>query len=203
MATTYPLIELTRDQKDALKGTQGTPSGVNRFVTSEDPALQHGIQLGGNLHAIATPYSPGFMSAEDKQRLDEFITPGAITANRYDIYTNTVQTSSTTNVLYRTWTTPNELDPGTYLIKWIFKFRTATYQYPGHFTVNMDGNPLIQVVMAAAYNSTEVIGAIAVGEATFTTASLHTFQVYLRAASATYGRWAELRSSYIELTRVV
>jgi len=203
MATSYPLIELTRDQKDALKGTQGKPSDANRFVTSEDPILSHGNQAGGSLHAVATPSANGFMSASDKQRLDDFITPGALSANRYDIYTSTLQTSSTSNVTYRTWTTPNDIEPGTYLVKWIFRYRTATYQYPGYFTLRLDGTQLIQVIMSAAYNSTEVIGAIAVGEVTFTTSEPHTFVAMIRAASSSSSRWAEIRSSYIELTRVV
>jgi len=203
MSIQYPITGLTRDQLDALEGTNGAPSDVNRFVTSEDPILLHGDQAGGSLHALATTSTAGFMSAEDKQRLDEFITPGALSENRYDIYTNTVQTSSKSNITYRTWVTPTDVEPGTYLVKWIFKFRTAAYQYPGYFTVNMDGSPLIQVIMAAAYSSTEVIGAIAVGEATFTSTSPHTFTVLFRASSSTSGRWVELRSSYIELTRVV
>lgn len=203
MSIQYPITGLTRDQLDALEGTNGAPSDVNRFVTSEDPILLHGDQAGGNLHALATTSTAGFMSAEDKQRLDEFITPGALSENRYDIYTNTVQTSSTSNITYRTWVTPTDVEPGTYLVKWIFKFRTAAYQYPGYFTINVDGSQLIQVIMAAAYSSTEVIGAIAVGEATFTSSAPHTFTVLFRAASSTSGRWTELRSSYIELTRVV
>lgn len=117
----------------------------------------------------------------------------------YDIYSSVLQTTSTTDQLYRTWTTPS-LIAGKYLIKWIFRFKAQTYSVPAHLKLKLDGSNFIYVIMAPAYNSSELVSAIAVEEATWSSTSTHTFEAYIRSGSSS--RWVEIDHSFIELNIV-
>lgn len=67
--------------------------GVSTNATRADHVHAHGDQPGGTLHALATDTTPGFMSAQDKIRLDQ-VQVGDSKFIRLPITTNTV-TSTT------------------------------------------------------------------------------------------------------------
>lgn len=176
----------------------GTSTDIPRF----DHVHPHGAQTDGTLHALATTSTPGFLSAVDKQRLDEFVAVGAVSDQRFRIIQQTITTTSTSYVSYDTWTT-NTIDAGTYLVRWCFTMRTQTYQTPGQYTVLLDGTTtILDYTMAAAYNETEAIAAAGVAQITFSTDATHTFEVQFRRIGTTTRR-VHLLGSYMELTRVV
>lgn len=163
MATTYPLIELTRDQKDALKGTQGTPSGANKFVTSEDPRLipptyAHGIQPGGNLHSLATQTTPGFLSAEDKKKIDEHLTAGSgsISNAIYKSRVAIVQ-AGTAPVLYESMTTVIT-EPGEFRYAWNYEQEVLSNNTSLTVQVYIDGVLESQTALAAFQSAGVQIG---------------------------------------------
>lgn len=161
---------------------------------------QHGTRGGGTLHAVATAATAGFMSATDKQRMDDFITVGALAANRYDIYTSALYTTSNIYQLYRSWNAQN-LEAGNYIVRWMFKFTTRRYDYPIDVLMKIDGVDFMNYIMAPGYASNERIGAIGVELANFSTDGDRLFEVYVRAFVA--NRWIRLYSSYIELIKVI
>lgn len=175
--------------------------GTSTSVSRSDHKHEHGSRDNPNDHATATTFSNGFMSSSDKQKLDEFVASGAISSNRFNLYEDELETTSTSNQLFHTWTTP-EMEAGTYLIRWMFTFSTQTYAIPAVLTLNIDGIQQIQHIMASAYNGDESIGAIGIAQITFATDSAHTLQSYLRRGGS-YSRWVKMNKSYFELIRVL
>lgn len=174
--------------------------GTSVSLARADHAHAHGNQLGGTLHSLATQSTAGFMSAADKQRVDEFLTPGALPTNRFDLYASVLQTTSTTAQLFRTWSA-TDIEAGTYLLRWMWTFRTQSYQTPGVFVLRLNGGLLLQFRMAAAYNGNEVIGAMGIANVPLT-AGTHSFQTYISRFGTT-SRWVEIQQSYIELIKAV
>ena len=176
----------------------GTSTDIPRF----DHVHPHGIQTDETLHALATTSAHGFLSAADKQRLDEFVAVGAISDQRFRVVQRTVTTTSSSYISYDTWTT-NTVDAGTYLVRWFFTMRTQSYQTPGQYTVFLDGtNVILDYTMAAAYNETEAIAAAGVAQITFSTDATHTFEVRFKRIGSS-SRRVHLLGSYMELVRVV
>lgn len=180
-----------------LTNTEGTSLDIAR----RDHIHAHGNQTNPSLHALATTSASGFMSSSDKQKLDEFISPGTISTNRFDLYESTLSTTSTTDQLFHTWNT-STMDAGTYLVRWMFTYSTQTYSIPAIMTLKADNVTLIQHTMASAYDGNEQIGAIGIAQVTFSTDGNHSFSVYLHRGGATI-RWVALYKSYIELVRVL
>lgn len=177
--------------------TEGTSTGFAR----QDHIHAHGNQTNPLLHALATTSASGFMSSSDKQKLDEFVSPGTISTNRFDLYEGDLQTTSTINQLFHSWTT-NTMDAGTYLIRWMFTFSTQTYSVPAVMELHVDGDVLITHIMASAYNGNEEIGAIGIAQIAFPTDTTHLFSSYIRRYGTT-SRWVAMYKSYIELVRVL
>lgn len=186
----------------AAPSTIGTTNseGTSTALARADHIHAHGDQLGGTLHSLATQSTAGFMSAADKRRVDEFLTPGALPTNRFDLYASVLQTTSTTEQLFRTWSA-TDIEAGTYLLRWMWTFRTQSYQTPGVFVLRLNGGLLLQFRMAAAYNGDEVIGAMGIANVPLT-AGTHSFQTYI-SRFGTASRWVEIRQSYIELIKAV
>lgn len=186
----------------AAPSTIGTTNseGTSTALARADHIHAHGDQLGGTLHSLATQSTAGFMSAADKRRVDEFLTPGALPTNRFDLYASVLQTTSTTAQLFRTWSA-TDIEAGTYLLRWMWTFRTQSYQTPGVFVLRLNGGLLLQFSMAAAYNGNEVIGAMGIANVPLT-AGTHSFQTYISRFGTT-SRWVEIRQSYIELIKAV
>lgn len=186
----------------AAPSTIGTTNseGTSTALARADHIHAHGDQLGGTLHSLATQSTAGFMSAADKRRVDEFLTPGALPTNRFDLYASVLQTTSTTEQLFRTWSA-TDIEAGTYLLRWMWTFRTQSYLTPGVFVLRLNGGLLLQFRMAAAYNGNEVIGAMGIANVPLT-AGTHSFQTYI-SRSGTTSRWVEIQQSYIELIKAV
>lgn len=157
-------------------------------------------KLGGTIdHPLATSSLAGFMSPSDKQILLN-LDPGSINANRYKLKEVQASTTSTNYQTYDTWTT-NNLEIGTWIIRWMFKFNTDYYSTPGEFSVTLDGNEILNYKMAPAYNSNEALGAIGVTTFSFTSLGSHDFVIRFRRSGSTR-RTVRLFASYLELIRV-
>ena len=81
-----PILSLVSDIPPTYMSVPRSSEETPR-VTKE----KHGNQLGGNLHSVATPVSNGFMSAEDKAKLDRLSPAG-------DLSTYTAISSQQSNV---------------------------------------------------------------------------------------------------------
>lgn len=177
-------------------------AGVSAALSRADHVHAHGSHSDPADHAIATTSAAGFMSASDKQDLNTILAAGggAVAANKYDLYTSTLETTHTSYQTYHTWNTDN-FDAGTYIVRWMFNFTTTRYNVPIYLDLRLDGSAFMNYIMAPAYDGTESIGAIGINQATFATNGTHTFEVRIK--SGQNGRWVRLYSSYLELIKVV
>jgi hypothetical protein len=182
-------------------GTVNAAGSLTTFSRA-DHVHAHGVQTDTTLHALATTSAPGFMSALDKQNLASFITPGALSANRYHIYTpaSPLATTVTTFTTFDTWTA-TALPAATYIVRWCFKFSTNAYQYAENMQLLVDGVVNSDLTMAVSFSATERISAMAVTTLTTATAADHIFLVRIRAT--TNAQSVSMYSSYVELIQVV
>ena len=157
MGLLYPIVELDRDQRDAILGTSGTPTEANKFVTSEDSRLlindtNHGNRSGGLLHEVVSTSTAGFMSAADKIALDGFAAAGSGSVQDADYAERNVSVLlGTTNVVYLTLTTAS-MTPGTFRYAWAYTQRVTSNNNSVIVDVYVD-NVLISTIQLAAFQS--------------------------------------------------
>jgi len=213
----YPHRELDGDKLDALEGSYGDPSDVNRYVTESDSRntddrTASGLRTASGIVGVSGASAPSVGQAlvatgpSSAVWLDISSSSSTMIGDRFDLYSSTFSTTSTTPQLYRTWVTPS-LEPATYIVKWSWKFGGQYYSTPGRYRVNLNNTNantgiVLDYTMAPAYNDAEQLAAYGVNTITVTVTGTQTFRVFLNRVGTT-SRTVYIFSSYLELVKVV
>lgn len=138
----------------AAPSTIGTTNseGTSTALARADHIHAHGDQLGGTLHSLATQAAAGFLSAEDKLKIDEHISAGSgsIQNATYAERADSVLLS-TTNVLYLSLTTAS-MAPGTFRYGWAYTQRVLSNNESVIVDMYIDG-VLISTMQLAAFKA--------------------------------------------------
>lgn len=84
---------------DVVAGDASIVVGANSLAVGVISAANHGAQTDETLHAVATTTTDGFMSAEDKTKLD-----GLINVDSLEAFGDTVKTTDATVTTILSWT---------------------------------------------------------------------------------------------------
>jgi hypothetical protein len=137
---------------------------------------------------------------EEVVYVDFDTTPGVLPNNRFRILETVVETSSTNFISYDSWVA-EDMTTGTYLVRWFFNLKTNDYRIPGQYIVNFDGERILDYTMAPSWDGDEEIAAAGVTTIDVPTDGNYSFEVLFRRDGSE--GWVQLRSSYLELIKVV
>ncbi len=126
--------------------------GTSISLARADHIHAHGDQLGGTLHSLATQTAAGFLSAEDKLKIDEHISAGSGSIQNATYAERAASVLlSTTSVLYLSLTTASMV-PGTFRYAWAYTQRVLSNNRSIIVDVYVD-SVLISTTQLAAFQS--------------------------------------------------